>query len=304
LQRFRQPRLFGQELDTSVITRDLLLATLALLGGLLSPTAPLHAQPRPTSLLAGNYRPSYGKLRDTLFILDTTYLEVRLDRQMIYQHFRSGRIDSYPCSTGDPRIEDGIATRPGIFTIQGKAKKTLSQQFQVYLNYWMQFDGGIGFHGLQGHSYYRFLGHRASSHGCVRISNESGAQIFKNVSTGTVVFVHSGSPARILSFADSSLAGLRVIYEIDEPVFKQRLNSVIADQWEDSSLTTRLALAPRKRLSKSIAVGSVNPNRITQYRIPIIEPPFLAPRPTFPVSTLLRPFALNSIPGQEDETPS
>lgn len=302
--RHSYPRSFGGNSHTSVITRDFLLATLALLGVLLPSSLPLHAQQCRTSLRDG-YRPSYGQLRDTLFILDTTYLEVRLDRQMIYQHFRSGRVDSYTCSTGDPRIEDGIATRPGIFTIQGKAKKTLSQQFQVYLNYWMQFDGGIGFHGLEGHSYYRFLGRRASSHGCVRISNESGARMFKYVSMGTVVFVHSGAPARIVSFADSTLAGLRVIYEIDEAVFKQRLTAVMAERWEDSSLAVRLAIPARKRFSRGIAVGSVYPGRITQYRISIVSPPFQAPDPTFPIPAFRRPLALNAVPGDESsDTPS
>jgi hypothetical protein len=281
-----------------VKTRELLLVTLALAAGL-GATYNLPAQTSRTALMTSGYRPSYGRLRDTLFVLDTTYLEVRLDRQVIYQHFRSGRVEAYPCSTGDPRIKDGIATRSGIFTIQGKAKKALSQEFQVYLNYWMQFDGGIGFHGLQGHSYYRFLGHRASSHGCVRISNESGARIFGNVTTGTVVFVHNGSPARILSFADSSLAGLRVIYEIDEAVFKHRLDAIAADRWADTSLAERLALPARKRLRAGIPVGSVNPNRFTQYPIPIIATPFVRADPSFPAPVYLAPVALYTIPGEE-----
>ncbi|MEO5931905.1 MAG: L,D-transpeptidase, partial [Candidatus Kapaibacterium sp.] len=122
----------------------------------------LHGQTRFSFAEGKEYHPSFGRLRDTLFVLDSSYLEVRLDRQIILHHFRSGRIDTYPCSTGTPTITDGIATRPGIFSVQSKAKKTMSQEFQVYLNYWMGFDGGIGFHGLDGRSYYRFLGKRPS----------------------------------------------------------------------------------------------------------------------------------------------
>lgn len=221
---------------------------------------------------------SFARLRDTLYLVDTSYLEIRLDQQMIYHHFRSGRIDKYPCSTGNPRIVDGIATRPGIFTIQSKAKKTLSQQFQVYLNYWMGFDGGIGFHGLDGRSYYKYLGRRVSSHGCVRISNETGAKLFGQIPTGTVVFVHSGSPARIIAFADSARAAdLVPIYNIDRAVLKQRLNAVRDGRWGDTALAVRLVLPARKRLRESLDVGVVDPNLIVQFPIPVLSIPV---RPT------------------------
>lgn len=227
--------------------------------------------------------PSFGLLRDTLFLYDTSYLEIRLDRQMIYHHFRSGRVDAYTCSTGNPAIKDGIATRPGIFTVQSKAKKTLSEEFQVYLNYWMGFDGGIGMHGLDGHSYYKFLGRRASSHGCVRISNETGARLFGVIGTGTVVFVHSGSPARVLAFADSSIAGTTPIYGIDKAVLKQRLDAVRTGRWDDVSLAPRLVLPARKRLRERVDVGVVDPRLVVQYRIPVSGIPVKAgvpaPRP-------------------------
>lgn len=283
-------------------TFDRYISVLTLLGGLVLPFFHLHAQTDHRASHLYDYRPSYGRLRDTLFLLDTTYLEIRLDQQMIYQHFRSGRVDRYPCSTGDPRVEDAIATRPGIFTIQAKAKKALSQQFQVYLNYWMQFDGGIGIHGLQGRSYYRFLGRRVSSHGCVRISNESGAKLFSNVANGTVVFVHSGSPARTLAFADSSLSGLRVIYEIDEAVFKKRLEAVAAGRWDDPVFKERIALAPRKRVRGSIAVGSVDPKRFTQFTIPIINRTFTPAPPSFPPPKPVSPMAIGGSEDDADET--
>lgn len=227
----------------------------------------------------GRYQPSFAKLRDTLYVLDTSYLEIRLNEQAIYQHFRSGRVDRYPCSTGDPRIKDGIATRQGVFTIGGRAKRTLSQQFQVYLNYWMQFDGGIGFHGLDSRSYYRHLGKRPSSHGCVRISNETGSKLFGKVRSGMVVYVHSGSPARILKFADSSLSGLQSIYDIDPIVINRRLEAVQIGRWYDSSLHVRIAITPRKTLPKKIGVGAVNSRLVVQYPIRPVSLPVAAPVP-------------------------
>src|SRR5688500_19086287 len=140
----------------------------------------------PNGPLIEGYNPSFGLLRDTVLVLDSTFLEVRLNEQAIYQHFRSGRVARYTCSSGDPRIKDGIATREGIYAIQWKAKKHMSQTFQCNLNYWMPFDGGIGFHGLEGRSYYRHLGRRPSSHGCVRIANETGQKILKDAPRGTV----------------------------------------------------------------------------------------------------------------------
>ncbi len=217
-----------------------------------------------------NYNPSFGRLRDTLYLLDSTYLEIRLDRQMIYQHFRGGRVDGYPCSTGDPSIKDGVATRPGIFSVQSKATKTMSAAFQVYLNYWIGFDGGIGLHGLDGRSYYKYLGRRASSHGCVRMSNETGAQLFRRVPTGTIVYVHNGSPARVLRFADPGRTDLVVMDKLDNELLERRLAAVEALRWDDSSLARPLALPARKRFTK-IIVGTVNPTTVVQFPIPIIQ---------------------------------
>lgn len=259
--------------------RSILPTLLVLLGSLAAiPGAPLAAQPRQPAA-PDRYEPSFNRLRDTLFLLDTTYLEVRLDEQMIYQRFRSGRVDRYPCSTGDPRITDGIATRQGIFTIGGRSRKTLSQQFQVYLNYWMQFDGGIGFHGLDSKSYYRFLGRRPSSHGCVRISNETGAKLFGNVRSGMVVYVHGGSPARILAFADSSSPGLQSIYEIDTAILNRRIDAVRTGRWYDSSLQAQIVIPFRKKLPGKIAVGVVDSRMIVRYPITPRHLPIDLPRP-------------------------
>lgn len=221
--------------------------------------------------MLGGYTPSFGFLRDTLHLYDSTYLEVRLDQQMIYQHFRSGRIERYPCSTGNPRLKDAIATREGIFAIQWKAQKHFSAQFEVYLNYWMPFDGGIGFHGLAGRSYYKYLGRRRSSHGCVRISNESGRRLFAEAPSGTVVYVHSGSPARLLRFADSSEKNLLPLDETDPELLDQRLDAVMHHQWDASSLTQRVVIPARLKFTEQIDVGWVESERVTQFPIKLIE---------------------------------
>jgi len=234
---------------------------------------------QPLQTLLNGYTPSFGLLRDTLYLYDSTYIEVRLDQQMIYQRFRSGRVERYPCSTGNPRIKDAIATREGIFAIQWKAQKHFSAQFEVYLNYWMPFDGGIGFHGLAGRSYYKYLGRRRSSHGCVRVSNETGRQIFAQSPSGTVVYVHSGSPARLLLFADSARHDLIPLDETDPELLDRRLTAVMRHEWNDSSLTYRVVIPTRLKFSEQIDVGRVEAQRVTQFPIRLIEL-HPAPRPS------------------------
>lgn len=233
-------------------------------------------------------RMSFGMLRDTLFILDSVYMEIRLDRQMIYVHHRKGVVETYPCSTGDPRIPEGIATRPGIFTIQSKAAKAFSAAFEVYLNFWMGFDGGIGLHGLDSRTYYRFLGRRPSSHGCVRISNETGARLFRKVRLGTVVFVHAGSPARLVRFGDPGRPGLVVMDRIDNVLLDRRLTAVQELRWNDSSLAQPIAVAPGHRFT-SIQVGTAS-RTVIQYPIPIRQEAFNPPqRATSRMLTVIRP---------------
>jgi hypothetical protein len=257
------------------------LLPVLLLGILLLTTSSTTLAQSASGPLLAQYEPSFGLLRDTVHVLDSTFLEVRLDEQMIYQHFRSGRTNRYTCSTGDPRIKDGIATREGIYSIQWKAKKHMSQQFQVYLNYWMPFDGGIGFHGLQGRSYYRYLGRRPSSHGCVRIANETGARIFGAAPRGTVVWVHSGSPARVVRFADSTMEHLRVMEELDGELLSARLDAVLERRADDSTLGAPIAIYPGRPFSGRIPVGRVERLHAAHRRLPLVD----AARPTMKIET-------------------
>jgi hypothetical protein len=196
-------------------------------------------------------------LRDTLYILDSTYIEIRLDEQQIYQHFRNDSTYIYTCSTGNPAVPKGIATREGIFTLKWKAVKQQSSRFEVPMYYWMPYDGGIGIHALAGQAYYWDLGSAATSHGCVRVSRESGEEIFENSPVGTVVYVHSGRPARVLAFADSGMAGLRIVTQSDQSMLRRRLAAVMRGRGDDPSLATKLALSRRTPLAGKIEVGSL-----------------------------------------------
>ncbi len=147
----------------------------------------------------------YTKVKDTLYTDADHILEVNLSEQKIYLHFRGGRIKSFLCSTGDSRLDKGVKTPEGIFIIQNKSREVYSTQLDstLMLN-WMGFNFNIGFHALLGNSYYKYLGKRVSSHGCIRIKREDSEYLYRIIKIGTPVFIHSGSSARVVAFTNSN----------------------------------------------------------------------------------------------------
>jgi hypothetical protein len=196
-------------------------------------------------------------LRDTLYVLDSTYIEIDLHQQVAYQHFSNGSIRRFPVSTGNRRLYRGIATRPGIFSIQYKQRRHVSSRFGVPMYYWMPFDGGIGLHALAGDDYHEYLGVEPSSHGCVRMTKPDAESIYGTVGAGTVVFVHDGRPARVLQFASPTTPGLRVMDTIDTDLLRRRLDAVEQGLWGDTSLEPKLALPPGDRFTAKISVGTL-----------------------------------------------
>ncbi len=142
-------------------------------------------------------------IKDTVYTLKPSFLEVNIASQMGYLHFKDS-IFTFKVSTGTKRLEDGIETNEGLFVIQSKKPKWYSIQFDstLMLN-WMGFNYGVGFHALAGKSYYRFLGKKKSSHGCVRVSKEDAVIIYKHIELGTPVLVHSGNNVVTVAFGDS-----------------------------------------------------------------------------------------------------
>jgi hypothetical protein len=145
----------------------------------------------------------FSSLRDTLYTFDSNFVEVNLSLQKAFLHKRSGEVKEFLISSGTARVLDGVETQEGLFVIKAKLKEWHSRQFDstLLLN-WMGFNHGIGFHALQGSGYYRFLGKKRSSHGCIRISRESANEIFQSVEKGTPVLVHSGNNAVSIGFAN------------------------------------------------------------------------------------------------------
>ena len=142
-------------------------------------------------------------LKDTLFTLKPYFIEVNLKTQKGYLHSKRGGIKSFDISSGTDRLEDGVNTKEGIFVIKAKLPQWYSRQFDstLMLN-WMGFNGGIGFHALPTSGYYRYLGKKKSSHGCIRISRKTAKELYEIIDLGTPVIVHSGSNALTVAFTE------------------------------------------------------------------------------------------------------
>lgn len=141
-------------------------------------------------------------LRDTVYTDKDKYLELRIDEQILYVHYRDGHIKEYPVSSGNKYLSKGIESRPGLFAIFMKEELHLSSQFNdAKMYYYMPYNMGIGFHGLGGTGYYGHLGVRPSSHGCIRMRTADAKELFSECELGTLVLSHRGSSARVVAFA-------------------------------------------------------------------------------------------------------
>jgi hypothetical protein len=146
----------------------------------------------------------FKNIRDTVYTLKDHIIEINLTTHEGIVRFRNGETKIFPLSGGTKNISDGIETRAGLFTLHWKTKKQYSAQFDSTLMlYWMSFNSGIGMHALSTNGYYRYLGKKNVSHGCVRVSREDAKDIFDITRRGTPVLVHNGKSAVTVAFGDT-----------------------------------------------------------------------------------------------------
>jgi hypothetical protein len=141
-------------------------------------------------------------LKDTIYTDKDLYLEMRIDEQTVYVHYKDGSVKHYPVSSGNKYLNKGVESRPGLFAIFLKEELHLSSQFDdAKMYYYMPYNMGIGFHGLGGTGYYGHLGVRPSSHGCIRMRTIDARELFNQCEIGTLVLSHKGNTARVIAFA-------------------------------------------------------------------------------------------------------
>jgi len=162
------------------------------------------------------YKVDYSQLKDTLYTLGDYFIEVNLTTQMAFLHSRFDTTKPFGISSGTARLKDGMDTNEGVYAIQFKVERWHSVQFDstLMLNF-MTFNWGIGFHALAGNSYYKYLGVKRSSHGCVRVSRENAKEIYQKVKYGSPVLVHKGNPAVFIAFANKTDKDLQYLSYVD-----------------------------------------------------------------------------------------
>ena len=170
---------------------------------------------------------NFKQLRDTVYTNKDNYIEVNLLTQQATLYSRDGSVFHFPISSGTRRVEKGMDTNEGLFAIQWKAKKLYSVQFDstVMLN-WMGFNNGIGFHALLGKSYYKYLGKKNVSHGCVRVSREDAQFVYEKVERGTPVLVHKGNNAITIAFTSEGESYTQYSYSETYKLLKNRYQSI------------------------------------------------------------------------------
>lgn len=143
-----------------------------------------------------------AKLKDTVYTTLDSWLELRIDQQMVYQHWRDGRTMRYPVSTGNRYLSRSTDSKPGLFVIFYKNAHHQSTQYNnADMYHFMPFNQGVGFHSMNGTGYYAALGKYPSSHGCIRMRHEDAKKIFNDSPMGTIVLAHNGYTARTVGFA-------------------------------------------------------------------------------------------------------
>lgn len=128
----------------------------------------------------------------------STYAEVDLTAQHVYMIKDDAVVWDAPCVTGD--VAKGYATPDGIYSLtykekdrilRGKKKADGSYEYESHVDYWMPFNGGIGFHDATwrakfGGTIYLYGG----SHGCINLPPEKAKLLYDYVYKGMPVICY------------------------------------------------------------------------------------------------------------------
>lgn len=198
----------------------------------------------------------FKQLRDTVYTNKDHFIEVNLSTQQATLYSRDGSKIYFPVSSGTRRVEKGMETSTGLFAIQWKAKKQYSVQFDstVMLN-WMGFNNGIGFHALLGKSYYKYLGKKNVSHGCVRLSREDAQVVYEKVEKGTPVLVHKGNSAIKIAFTSEGERYNQYNYSKTYKLLKQRYQLIYDGDYLISS-NEKILVDEKNIYSSGLPIGN------------------------------------------------
>ena len=125
-----------------------------------------------------------------------TYVELDLSRQRVWMYVNGKQILNTSCVTGS--VAGGYATPPGIFYLTYKTTDTYLEgynsdgsEYSSHVNFWMPFNGGIGFHDASWRS--NFGGNiymTNGSHGCVNLPYSAAKTLYNNINTSVPIILY------------------------------------------------------------------------------------------------------------------
>lgn len=123
------------------------------------------------------------------------YVEVNLSQQRLWAWQDNQVVFSTPITSGASAY--GFGTPAGLFAVYGKERSRYLNGAQygwgynVFVDYWMPFNGGVGFHDADWRSSFGGQDYiNGGSHGCVNMSKSAAAFMYSWVNIGTPVWVH------------------------------------------------------------------------------------------------------------------
>lgn len=126
----------------------------------------------------------------------TTYIELDITRQKVWMYVDEECILNTPCVTGS--VRGGHSTPTGVYYLTYKTTDVTlkgynndGSRYASPVNYWMPFNGGIGFHDASwrnkfGGEIYKTNG----SHGCVNLPYESAKTLYENINSTIPIIVY------------------------------------------------------------------------------------------------------------------
>lgn len=135
---------------------------------------------------------------DKSFVTDSTsYVELDISRQKVWLYIDGECILETDCVTGS--VAGGYSTPTGIYYLTYKDRgATLrgynsdGSRYASYVEYWMPFNGGIGFHDASWRSSFGGEIYKTNgSHGCVNMPKNVAEILFNYIDTSMPIFVYA-----------------------------------------------------------------------------------------------------------------
>lgn len=127
-----------------------------------------------------------------------TYVETDMAAQHVYLYQNGTVVWDSPCVTGN--VAKKLTTPEGIYTLnykqtdrilRGEKKPDGTYEYESHVDYWMPFNGGIGFHDANWRSKFGGTIYQTSgSHGCINLPPKKAKALYQLIYTGIPVICH------------------------------------------------------------------------------------------------------------------